>query len=136
MSSSSSRFAGHAPDRFANALTALFAIGVLALLSTLVLSRKANLAWDDADYLRRGLTNARFAEESGPLLIAPRARFRLRGAAWVVVQLLLFGLVGVALADVGRPLLGALLGGAATVDLALLLVFGGADEPVDRLSHR
>jgi hypothetical protein len=47
------------------------------MLSTLVHSRKANLAWDDADYLRRGLANARFAEESGPLLIAPRAIDRL-----------------------------------------------------------
>ena len=42
-----------------------------------MLARKANLAWDDADYLRRGLTNARFAEEKGPLLIVPRAIDRL-----------------------------------------------------------
>jgi hypothetical protein len=76
-SGSSSRRAGRAPDRFANALTALFAVVVLSLLSALVLSRKANLAWDDADYLRRGLTNARLAEQSGPLLVAPRAIDRL-----------------------------------------------------------
>jgi Dolichyl-phosphate-mannose-protein mannosyltransferase len=75
--SSSSWRACHARDRFPNALTALFAVVVLGLLSALVLSRKANLAWDDADYLRRGLLNARFAEESGPLLIAPRAIDRL-----------------------------------------------------------
>jgi hypothetical protein len=47
------------------------------MLTTLVVSRKANLAWDDADYLRRGLSNARFAEASGPLLIGPRAIDRL-----------------------------------------------------------
>jgi hypothetical protein len=50
---------------------------VIGLLSALVLSRRANLAWDDADYLRRGLSNARFAEETGPLWITPRAIDRL-----------------------------------------------------------
>jgi hypothetical protein len=66
-----------ASDRFAHALTALFAIAILGLLTGLVLSRRGNLAWDDADYLRRGLSNARFAEAAGPLLAFPRAVDRL-----------------------------------------------------------
>jgi Dolichyl-phosphate-mannose-protein mannosyltransferase len=55
----------------------LLAIAVLGLLAGLVLSRKGNLAWDDADYLRRGLSNARFAESAGPLLALHRAIDRL-----------------------------------------------------------
>ncbi len=40
-------------------------------------SSRGNLAWDDADYLRRGLSNARLAESGGPLLVLPRAIDRL-----------------------------------------------------------
>ena len=55
--SASSPAAGRASDRFANALTGLLGIAILGLLTGLVLDRKGNLAWDDADYLRRGLSN-------------------------------------------------------------------------------
>jgi hypothetical protein len=55
----------------------LLAVVVVAVLSGLVLVRRGNLAWDDADYLRRGLSNARFAEAGGPLLVVPRAIDRL-----------------------------------------------------------
>ena len=64
-------------DRFVDVLTGLLALVILGLLTGLVLSRKGNLAWDDADYLRRGLTSARFAERAGPLLVVPRAIDRL-----------------------------------------------------------
>ncbi len=69
--------AGAAGDRFASAVTALLAVFVVAVLSGVVLVRRGNLAWDDADYLRRGLSNARFAEAGGPLLVVPRAIDRL-----------------------------------------------------------
>jgi len=64
-------------DRLAVSMTWLIALLVLGLLSGLVLARRGNLAWDDADYLRRGLTNLRVAESSGPLWIVPRAIGRL-----------------------------------------------------------
>ena len=51
----------HRPDRRAGSRHP-------GVLDGLVLSRRGNLAWDDADYLRRGLANARFAEAGGPLL--------------------------------------------------------------------
>ena len=50
---------------------------IVGLLSVLVVARHGNLAWDDADYLRRGLTNARLAEAAGPLWVLPRAIDRL-----------------------------------------------------------
>ncbi len=45
---------------------------MLGLLVGLVLLRRGNLAWDDADYLRRGLANARLALEAGPLGALPQ----------------------------------------------------------------
>ena len=69
--------AGCTSDRFATALTGVLAVVILAFLTGLVLGRRGNLAWDDADYLRRGLANARFAEGAGPLLALPRAIDRL-----------------------------------------------------------
>ncbi len=61
----------------ASALTGLLAIVILSALTGLVLSSRGNLAWDDADYLRRGLSNARFAAAGGMLLVVPRAIDRL-----------------------------------------------------------
>jgi 4-amino-4-deoxy-L-arabinose transferase-like glycosyltransferase len=69
--------ASGARDAYANALTVMLALFILGLLSVLVLARHGNLAWDDADYLRRGLTNARLAEAAGPLWVLPRAIDRL-----------------------------------------------------------
>ncbi len=68
---------GGAADRFVSVLTALVAVVVLSVLTGLVLLRRGNLAWDDADYLRRGLSNARYAEAGGPLQVVPRAIDRL-----------------------------------------------------------
>jgi 4-amino-4-deoxy-L-arabinose transferase-like glycosyltransferase len=51
----------------------LIALLVLGFLAGLVLIRRANIAWDDADYLRRGLANARQAGLSGSLWVLPRA---------------------------------------------------------------
>ena len=41
------------------------------------MTTRGNLAWDDADYLRRGLTNARMAESAGGLWVVPVALDRL-----------------------------------------------------------
>jgi 4-amino-4-deoxy-L-arabinose transferase-like glycosyltransferase len=58
-------------------LTLALAAVCVVLLSSLVLSRRGNLAWDDADYLRRGLADARLASEGDPLFLVPRALDRL-----------------------------------------------------------
>jgi hypothetical protein len=151
--SASSPAAGRASHRFANALTGLLGIAILGLLTGLVLDRKGNLAWDDADYLRRGLSNARFAETAGPLLALPRAIDRLLleqpkppwFVAWIelgvhtigrrkVEELILFstvvpyGLLMVAVTLAGRWLRGPWGGFLSLVCLAsspLSLVFGG-----------
>ena len=45
---------------------------ILAVLAGIVVGRRGNLAWDDADYLRRGLANARTAESAGGLKVLLR----------------------------------------------------------------
>jgi len=57
---------------FAVWITWLSALLILAMLAAVVLSRQGNLAWDDADYLRRGLANARTAESAGGLMVLIR----------------------------------------------------------------
>ncbi len=42
------------------------------MLAAIVVGRRGNLAWDDADYLRRGLANARTAESAGGLKVLLR----------------------------------------------------------------
>ena len=64
-------------DRLAAGLTWLIAVLVLSSLSVRVMTTRGNLAWDDADYLRRGLTNARMAESAGGLWVVPVALDRL-----------------------------------------------------------
>ncbi|MGA9922647.1 MAG: glycosyltransferase family 39 protein [Isosphaeraceae bacterium] len=49
----------------------------LVLLICLVLARHGNLAWDDADYLRRGLADARHATSGTTLAVIPRLLARL-----------------------------------------------------------
>ena len=39
--------------------TGLIALSILGLLAGVVASQRGNLAWDDADYLRRALADAR-----------------------------------------------------------------------------
>jgi 4-amino-4-deoxy-L-arabinose transferase-like glycosyltransferase len=53
--------------------TWLIALAILGLVAGIVASRRGNLAWDDADYLRRGLANARLSISAGPLMVIPRA---------------------------------------------------------------
>ena len=55
--------------KFAALMTWVVALAILAMLAGIVLSRRGNLAWDDADYLRRGLANARTAESAGGLKV-------------------------------------------------------------------
>jgi hypothetical protein len=48
-------------------LTLVVAIGLIASLTWIVVQREGNLAWDDADYLRRGLRIARLCTANGGL---------------------------------------------------------------------
>jgi 4-amino-4-deoxy-L-arabinose transferase-like glycosyltransferase len=88
-----------ARGRFAVSMTWLMAPTILTMLAVVVISRQGNLAWDDADYLRRGLANAREAESAGGL------KFVLRGlecllhegpkppwlVAWIQAGAMVFG---------------------------------------------
>ena len=60
------------------------------------------------------------------LVISPRARFRPRRVVWVLLQLVLFGLTGVALVAAGHvaPAVGFVV--AAVANLALLLAQAGS----------
>jgi hypothetical protein len=68
----------HPPSRIvgspgaATATTWLISLLILGLLAGLVASQRGNLAWDDADYLRRGLANARISESAGWVSMIPR----------------------------------------------------------------
>ena len=55
------------------------------------------------------------------LFVAPRARFPLRQAPWIGVQIVLFGGAVVGLIVVGSPLLGILFGVVVAANLALVL---------------
>ena len=61
-----------ARGKIAVTMTWLAALSILAMLAAVVMSRQGNLAWDDADYLRRGLANARTAESAGGLKVLLR----------------------------------------------------------------
>jgi Protein of unknown function (DUF2568) len=52
--------------------------------------------------------------------VAPKARWRLHGIAWVALQFVLFGAGVAALIGTGHPVLGGMLGGAAAGNLAVL----------------
>ncbi len=60
-------------DRIAAGIVWLIALAVLGWLSVRVVTTRGNLAWDDADYLRRGLSDARMARSAGGLWVAPIA---------------------------------------------------------------
>ena len=51
--------------------------GMPLMLTSLVLTRRGNLAWDDADYLRRGLASARLAAADSAPQVISRALDRL-----------------------------------------------------------
>ncbi len=61
----------------ATILTWILLSSSLIFLSWLVLLRHGNLAWDDADYLRRGLADARHAISGTTLAVVPRLLDRL-----------------------------------------------------------
>ncbi len=58
--------------KLAVVITWIIALSILAVLAGIVVGRRGNLAWDDADYLRRGLANARTAESAGGLKVLLR----------------------------------------------------------------
>ena len=59
------------------------------------------------------------------LFVAPKAARPLPRWAWVLLQLVLFGLAAGGLAQAGEALLGVLFFVAAVADLAALIVLGG-----------
>jgi 4-amino-4-deoxy-L-arabinose transferase-like glycosyltransferase len=64
-------------DRLARGLTwALVLVSVVGL-GMLVIARRGNLGWDDADYLRRGLSDARLTAFAGGPWVLPHALDRL-----------------------------------------------------------
>jgi hypothetical protein len=65
------------PETLAAWLTWALTCASVALLSVFVSARQGNLAWDDADYLRRGLTDARLAIDGHAAFVIPRALGRL-----------------------------------------------------------
>ena len=65
------------PELLARCLTWSLILASVTLLAAFVVARQGNLAWDDADYLRRGLSDAREARNGPASLIIPRALDRL-----------------------------------------------------------
>jgi len=61
----------------ATILTWVLLSASLILLTCLVLVRHGNLVWDDADYLRRGLADARHASSGTTVAVIPRLLARL-----------------------------------------------------------
>jgi cytochrome b len=59
------------------------------------------------------------------LFVAPKARYPLPRPVWVALQLVLFGLVALALAQAGQAALGIAFFVAALVDLAALIAVAG-----------
>jgi Dolichyl-phosphate-mannose-protein mannosyltransferase len=53
--------------------TWVFAALIVGLLTFIVSSRRANLTWDDADYLRRALTNTRVSTSAGGFGVVTRS---------------------------------------------------------------
>ena len=94
--------------------------------------RQGNLAWDDADYLRRGLTDARLATNGHAALVIPMALDRLLQeqpkppllAGWITLWALIMG----------RSNLGALILLGSVVPFLLLLITVG-ELAGDRAVH-
>ncbi len=111
-------------DRLVDSVTWLIALIVLGFLSGFVLARKGNLAWDDADYLRRGLTNARLAESTGTAWVLPRAIGLLQlerpKPPWLVGWIEFGALV------LGRRHLDLLILHSTILPFAILLIAGGS----------
>jgi hypothetical protein len=108
------------PETLAAWLTWALTCASIALLAVFVSARQGNLAWDDADYLRRGLTNARLATNGDAALLIPRALDRLLQeqpkppflVGWITLCVLI----------VGRAHLGVLILFSSVVPFLLLLL--------------
>jgi 4-amino-4-deoxy-L-arabinose transferase-like glycosyltransferase len=70
-------FLGSNRRSYSTILTWMLLSSYLVLLTCLVLLRHGNLAWDDADYLRRGLADARHAISGTTPAVLPRLLDRL-----------------------------------------------------------
>jgi Protein of unknown function (DUF2568) len=68
--------------------------------------------------------------------VSPRAPVRLSRPAWVIVQLVLFGLGAAALAAAGRPVLGGVFAAAAAANLALVAPHHFAEQASSGLDPR
>ncbi len=89
-----------AKPRFSTTLLTWILVSTsLVFLTGLVRARHGNLAWDDADYLRRGLADARYATAATKLTVVPRLFDRLVHeqpkppllVAWIALGALLAG---------------------------------------------
>ena len=83
-------------------------------------ARQGNLAWDDADYLRRGLTDARLATNGHAALVIPRALDRLLQEQ--PKPPLLVGWITLCALVLGRANLGVLILISSVVPFLLLLI--------------
>jgi 4-amino-4-deoxy-L-arabinose transferase-like glycosyltransferase len=87
-----------APPTLRDLVTWLLGLAIVAGLATVVVVREGNLAWDDADYLRRGLHNLGRAEAGGRFdlvrLVAETLKERPKPpwlVAWIEAGALLLG---------------------------------------------
>ena len=110
----------------ATVLSGVLLAASVVFLTCLVLTRQGNLAWDDADYLRRGLADARHAD-AGPKLVAiPRLLDRLIRerpkppflVGWIALGALLVGRSHIDLLMVCSSVVPFLLLALATLSLA------------------
>jgi hypothetical protein len=108
------------PESLAAWLTWALTCTSVALLAVIVAGRQVNLAWDDADYLRRGLTDARLAMNGHPAFVFPRALDRLLQEQ--PKPPLLVGWITLFALALGRANLGALILISSVVPFLLLLV--------------
>ena len=110
------------PDRdfTAKLATGILAAACLLLLTRQVIFSRGNLGWDDADYLRRGLANARLAAGHGPLEALPRSMDLLLLEQPKPPFLVAWLMIGASL--VGRANLDALIVHGSVLPFALLML--------------
>ncbi len=110
----------------ATVLSGVLLAASLVFLTGLVLTRQGNLAWDDADYLRRGLADARSAVAGPKLFAVPRLLDRLIHerpkppllVGWIALGALLLGRSHIDLLMVCSSVVPFLLLALATISLA------------------
>lgn len=113
-------FSASQRDWLAKVVTTILIAACLLWLTVRVVGRHGSLAWDDADYLRRGLSNARLVGESA-------AQVPIRRIADVLLQEqpkppLLVAWIMMAIPVVGRANLDALIVHGSVLPFALLLL--------------